>query len=117
MSEQGGPADEQMRLPSVAEVVLSSAQLLVTLAADAIASREQLEDAQLAIDTLEALLPMVERLVSAEQMRQYRRAVSELQLAFVDASKPAAEATPMAPREPVVETPERPKIWTPGGDV
>ncbi len=116
MSEQGGHGDEQMRLPSVAEVVLSSAQLLVTLAADAIAAREQLVDAQLAIDTLEALLPMVERLVPAEQMRQYRRAVSELQLAFVDASKPSAEGSP-PPREPVAEAPERPKIWTPGGDV
>jgi hypothetical protein len=112
MSESEGPRPEEMRMPSPAEVVLSSAQLLVTLAADAIDARERLDEAQLAIDAVEALLPVVERLVSADQLRQYKRAVAELQLAFAEASKPAA-----APPEPAVETPERPKIWTPGGDV
>jgi hypothetical protein len=113
MSESEGTRPEEMRLPSPAEVVLSSAQLLVTLAADAIDARERLDEAQLAIDAIEALLPVVERLVSAEQLRQYKRVVAELQLAFAEASKPAS--SPAA--EPVVETPERPKIWTPGGDV
>src|SRR5438552_2899179 len=113
MSESEHPPPEDMRLPSAAEVVLSSAQLLVTLAADAIAARERLDEAQLAIDGVEALLPVVERVVTPEQLRQYRRAVAELQLAFAEASKPAAQPA----GEPSVETPERPKIWTPGGDV
>jgi hypothetical protein len=116
MSESEGPRPEEMRMPSPAEVVLSSAQLLVTLAADAIDARERLDEAQLAIDAVEALLPVVERLVTADQLRQYKRAVAELQLAFVEASKPAAEPAAEKP-EPAVETPERPKIWTPGGDV
>lgn len=116
MSESEGPRPEEMRMPSPTEVVLSSAQLLVTLAADAIAARERLDEAQLAIDAVDALLPVVERLVTADQLRQYKRAVAELQLAFADASRPAREATAEQP-EPAVETPERPKIWTPGGDV
>lgn len=116
MSESEGPQPEEMRMPSPAEVVLSSAQLLVTLAADAIAGRERLDEAQLAIDAVDALLPVVGRLVTADQLRQYKRAVAELQLAFAEASRPASE--PAAEQaEPAVETPERPKIWTPGGDV
>ena len=115
MSESDGPRPEEMRMPSPAEVVLSSAQLLVTLAADAIEARERLDEAQLAIDAVDALLPVVERLVTPDQLRQYRQVVSQLQLGFAEASKPqpAAAAQP----EPAVETPERPKIWTPGGDV
>jgi hypothetical protein len=117
MSESEGNQPEQMRMPSPAEVVLSSAQLLVTLAADAIAARERLDEAQLAIDAVDALLPVVERLVTADQLRQYKRAVAELQLAFAEASRqPAPEPAAEQP-EPAVEAPERPKIWTPGGDV
>jgi hypothetical protein len=116
MSDSEGTQPEQMRMPSPAEVVLSSAQLLVTLAADAIAARERLDEAQLAIDAVDALLPVVERLVTADQLRQYKRAVAELQLAFAEASRPASEPAAEQP-EPAVETPERPKIWTPGGDV
>ncbi|MDX6546464.1 MAG: hypothetical protein QOG33_14 [Gaiellales bacterium] len=119
MSEPQQPAPEEMRLPSPAEVVLSSAQLLVTLAADAIDARERLDEAQLAIDAVDALLPVVERLVTADQLRQFRRAVAELQLAYVEAAKPAAGAgsSPPATPAPTVEPPERSKIWTPRGDV
>jgi hypothetical protein len=116
MSEPQQPAAEEMRLPSPAEVVLSSAQLLVTLAADAIDARERLDDAQLAIDAVDALLPVVERLVTADQLRQFRRAVAELQLAYAEAAKPGAASRPAAPAPPA-EPPERSKIWTPRGDV
>ena len=121
MSENEGPRPEEMRMPSPAEVVLSSAQLLVTLAADAIDAGERLDEAQLAIDAVDALLPVVERLVTPDQLRQYRQVVSQLQLGFVEASRPSTESAP-APAaagrpEPLVETAERPKIWTPGGDV
>jgi hypothetical protein len=116
MSEPEQPAAEEMRLPSPAEVVLSSAQLLVTLAADAIDARERLDEAQLAIDAVDALLPVVERLVTADQLRQFKRAVAELQLAYAEAAKPAASKEPDKP-PPTVQPPERSKIWTPRGDV
>lgn len=115
MSEPQQPAPEEMRLPSPAEVVLSSAQLLVTLAADAIDTRERLDEAQLAIDAVDALLPVIERLVTADQLRQFRRALAELQLAYVEAAKPGA-SKPAEPA-PTVAPPERSKIWTPRGDV
>jgi hypothetical protein len=117
---QGDPGGGEMRLPTVPEVVLSSAQLLVSLAADAIARRERLEEAQLAIDTLDALLPVLGRVVRPEELRAFRGAISELQMAFVQAQQPAAEGEqeqPATQEGPGIETPPRAKIWTPGGDV
>jgi hypothetical protein len=120
VSDQQPQADQQeMRMPTVAELVLSSAQLAISLAADAIAQRRQLDQAQLAIDTADALLPVIGRLVPAEELRQYRRAVAELQLAYAEAMAPPTGRPEPAPpdQEPVVETPPRPPIWTPGGEV
>jgi len=119
--EPGG-AEQEMRMPTVPELVLSTAQLAISLAADEIARTGDLEQAQLAIDTADALMPLVGRLLPPEHLRQYRRALSELQLAYAEASAPAsapAEGEPEAAKEtqPTVETPPRPPIWTPGGDV
>jgi hypothetical protein len=122
--EPGG-AEQEMRMPTVPELVLSTAQLAISLAADEIARTGDLEQAQLAIDTADALMPLVGRLLPPEHLRQYRRALSELQLAYAEASAPASETAPAAGAEPAaakdtqptVETPPRPPIWTPGGDV
>jgi hypothetical protein len=117
-----GGAEQEMRMPTVPELVLSTAQLAISLAADEIARKCDLEQAQLAIDTADALMPVVGRLLPPEHLRQYRRALSELQLAYAEASAPAgpsAAQEPQPPKEtqPTVETPPRPPIWTPGGDV
>jgi hypothetical protein len=128
MSDTGaqGPepgAEQEMRMPTVPELVLSTAQLAISLAADEIARKGDLEQAQLAIDTADALMPVVARLLPPEHLRQFRRALSELQLAYAEASapaaRPAAGSEPEPPRDtqPAVETPPRPPIWTPGGDV
>ena len=90
----------------------------------------------LAIETVRALLPVLERVLDATSMTTLRSALSELQLAYADAAEPgaatadaprAAEPPPAAgepgeaPEPPPAEkgrvTPERPRIWTPGGDV
>lgn len=116
--EQPQPEREQVQLPSVPEVLLSTVQLLVTLAAEAINRRERLEEAQLAIDTLGALLPQVQRVVPGDAMGPFRDMLSELQLAYVHALEaPAPAQKDDEPSEPVVETPPRPKIWTPEGEV
>ena len=122
MSEQDAAGGE-MQMPTAAEVVLSSAQLLITLAADAIGRRQELDQAQLAIDAVDGLLPAIGRLVPAAELRQYRQALSDLQLAYAEvAGAPAgagegATSAPPPPPEPSVQTPPRPPIWTPGGDV
>jgi len=114
MSDQAPPQEGQpQELPSVPDVLLSSVHLLITLAADAIARRERLEEAALAIDALAALIPQVERIIPADALSGYRQALSELQLAYAGAlSGPPAEQ-PEAPKPAA----ERPRIWTPGGDV
>jgi hypothetical protein len=120
--EPGG-AEQEMRMPTVPELVLSTAQLAISLAADEIARKGDLEQAQLAIDTADALMPVVARLLPPEHLRQFRRALSELQLAYAEASSPASapaagqEPEPPKDTQPAVETPPRPPIWTPGGDV
>jgi len=122
VSDQAGPQQggEQLQLPTAPELVLSTAQLAILLAAAAISQRQELEQAQLAIDTADALLPLVARLLPEEQVRHFRRAVAELQLAYAEAVRPPAagqEQQPPPAAEPAVETPPRPKIWTPGGDI
>ncbi|HZI34875.1 MAG TPA: hypothetical protein VFD61_03930 [Gaiellales bacterium] len=121
--EPGG-AEQELRMPTVPELVLSTAQLAISLAADEIARKGDLEQAQLAIDTADALMPVVARLLPPEHLRQFRRALSELQLAYAEASAPAAGPAarpepekPPKDTQPAVETPPRPPIWTPGGDV
>src|SRR6476661_7919262 len=110
-------AEQEMRMPTVPELVLSTAQLAISLAADEIARTGDLEQAQLAIDTADALMPLVGRLLPPEHLRQYRRALSELQLAYAEASAasaPGSGAEPEAAKDtqPTVETPPRPPIWT-----
>ena len=122
--EPDAGAGQEMRMPTVPELVLSTAQLAISLAADELARKGDLEQAQLAIDTADALMPLVGRLLPPEHLRQYRRALSELQLAYAEASAPAAGPAarpepeePPKDAQPAVETPPRPPIWTPGGDV
>jgi hypothetical protein len=90
----------------------------------------------LAIETVRALLPVLERVLEPASMTTLRSALSELQLAYADAAKesaageqaaagqpesaggdPPADA-PEGPAQPESRiAPERPRIWTPGGDV
>jgi hypothetical protein len=118
MSDQAPPQEGQpQELPSVPDVLLSSVHLLITLAADAIARRERLDEAALAIDALAALIPQVERIIPADALSGYRQALSELQLAYAGAlSGPPAEQPAEQPEAPKPAA-ERPRIWTPGGDV
>jgi len=109
MSEHPGG---EMPLPTIPEVILSSAALLVSLGARAIAERDT-ESASLAIDALAAQMPVIERIVPADSLGHYRQALADLQLGYAEALKPPPE--PPADDEPPES--ERPKIWTPGGDV
>jgi hypothetical protein len=112
MSEQPGGQGE-MPLPTIPEVILSGAALLVSLGARAIAERDT-ESASLAIDALAAQMPVIERIVPADALGHYRQALAELQRGYADALTPPPQ--PAAGDDEPPE-PERPKIWTPGGDV
>jgi hypothetical protein len=124
MSDQTPPQEPQdaqeglpQELPSVADVLLSSVHLLITLAADAIARRERLEEAKLAIDALSSLMPQIEAVIPKEAMSGYRQALNDLQLANADALAGPPSPGPGGEPEAATQDEERPRIWTPGGDV
>lgn len=126
MSDAGGT---EQQLPTVPEVILSSASLLVSLAAESLQQR-RLDDASLAIDGVRALMPQVERILPPDAAGGYRQALSDLQMAFASVAGAAGTAEAGAgegggepPAPPKAEPPPaqrqapRPRIWTPGGDV
>lgn len=135
-------AAEFMRTVPVQDVVVSMAQTVFDVGYRRTGlvgggGERDLAQTALAIETVRALLPVLERVLEPASMTALRSALSELQLAYADAAQqPAAggaeesttaeaEAPPAgqaeAPRQPQPKesriTPERPKIWTPGGDV
>ena len=96
------------------------------------ADEHDLHQTRLAIETIRALLPVLEQVLDPSSMTTLRGALSELQLAYADATErpgqaasaetpAAAPEPPSAPAEPPPPSggiaPERPRIWTPGGDV
>jgi hypothetical protein len=88
---------EQIRQLKVSDVLLST---LTTVAQLGYAKLEpesrDLEQARLAIESMRALVPVLEGSVPEEVLASFRSVLSNLQLAFVKASEedPAAEASP-----------------------
>jgi hypothetical protein len=134
-------AAEFMRTVPVQDVVVSMVQTVFDVGYRRTGlvgggGERDLAQTAIAIETVRALLPVLERVLDAASMTTLRSALSELQLAYADAAKEpaaqepagaeepqAAEGTPPAdaPAQPPHPesgiAPERPKIWTPGGDV
>jgi hypothetical protein len=121
-------------LPPAAEVVLSSVHLLVTVGFENTGlrpgSQPDLVEVELCIEGVRALLPVLERVLPGEAIGQYRQALSELQMAYAQIARasegrPAEQEAGQEPAQeqasrqqrPPVDTPPRPKIWTPRGDV
>ena len=88
---------EQIRQLKVSDVLLSTLTTVAQLAYAKLepASRD-LEQAKLAIESMRALLPVLEGSVPDEVLSSFRSVVSNLQLAYVAASgsEPAAETPP-----------------------
>jgi hypothetical protein len=128
-------AAEFMRTVPVQDVVVSMVQTVFDVGYRRTGlvgggGERDLAQTALAIETVRALLPVLERVLEPASMTALRSALSELQLAYADAAKePAsadepraaeANAPAEAPNQPQQESriaPERPRIWTPGGDV
>ncbi len=111
-------------IPNAGDVILSTAHLLLSIGfARTGLTGEQGVEADLvqteqSIEGVRALMPVLERLLPREAVVEYRAALSELQLAYSRALEPpAAEAQAPPPEAPVEEPAERPKIWTPRGDI
>ena len=115
------------RLPTTPELVLSTVHVMFELGFRSTGltgepEARDLQQTEIAIETVRALLPVVER-IAPQALPQYRQALSELQLAYAGAMKPPPETDqePAGEREaeaaPDIPVAERPKIWTPRGDV
>jgi hypothetical protein len=125
-------AAEFMRTVPVQDVVVSMVQTVFDVGyrrtglVGGGADEHDLAQTQLAIETVRALLPVLEQVLDTASMTALRGALSELQLAYADAlERPAEGAAGAPPPPPPAEpepgpdeiVPERPRIWTPGGDV
>lgn len=135
-------AAEFMRTVPVQDVIVSMVQTVFDVGyrrTGLIEGGDQRDLAQtaLAIETVRALMPVLERVLDAASMTTLRSALSELQLAYAQAAEAPAAAEPSVPGEPPAAepqpppeapktppqegesriAPERPRIWTPGGDV
>ncbi|MEP6641946.1 MAG: hypothetical protein ABJB93_08580 [Gaiellales bacterium] len=128
-------AAEFMRTVPVHEVIVSLVQTVFDVGYRRTGllggggDERDLDQTRLAIETVRALVPVLEQVLDEQSLTTLRSALAELQLAYADAvAEPAPEAQAgggaeePAKQEPPKEeprtvAPERPKIWTPGGDV
>jgi hypothetical protein len=100
MGEQGLTAEqlaEQIRRLKVSDLVLSTASTVAQLGFARLdpASRD-LEQAQLAIETLQALVPVLERGAGDAVARDFRQVVANLQLAYAEAVAAPSSGEPEA---------------------
>ena len=130
-------AAEFMRTVPVQDVVVSLVQTVFDVGyrrtglLGGSGDERDLDQVRLAVETVRALVPVLEQVLDEQSMTTLRSALAELQLAYADAVAEPAKAEPPDAGSPDAEppsaepaketprtvTPERPKIWTPGGDV
>jgi hypothetical protein len=124
---QAAAADYLKRVP-IAEVVISTVQTLIELGyrrtglVQGAADERDLPQTEVAIETLTALVPVLERLLDPGSVTAVRSEIAQLQLAYARAGEaPPSEAPPSEGAAPEPDAPDlevpRPKIWTPGGEV
>jgi hypothetical protein len=116
MSEQEPPQGEEF--PSVDYLLMMTADTFLTVGYGRLGLTDppvevDLGEARLAIEGLRALMPLLEEAIPPGAVTGLRQALSDLQLAYSRALEPPATAEAESPEEPE----ERPKIWTPRGDV
>lgn len=120
MSETDAALDDLARV-RVADVVLGTASSLISIAylrlgfVQGHEAAADLGEARHAIDALAAIRGSVAATAGAEAEAEVAAAVAQLQLTYAQLAQAAGGET--APAEPTVETPPRPPIWTPGGEV
>ena len=105
MTEEGMPSEEelleQIKQLKVDDVLLQTVVTLINLSGHKLAAKDPAE-AKKGIDAARQVLP----LCPAEQQGPIKEALSQLQMAYVQASKPDEKP----------EEKPKPDIWTPGGN-
>ena len=99
MSEQEPPAggsdeellqqvEEELKKLKVADLLVQMLYTISSLGYRKLSAEDRdLDQAKLAIDSLRALLPVLEGTVAEDVLRDFRQVTSNLQLAYADAAK------------------------------
>jgi hypothetical protein len=111
-------------LAQTAVMLANQAAIRLGLASPEHADREQAREA---IDALAGIVELLAPTAEPDELEALRRDLAQLRMAFVQSGAPAAAPAadePPAPAEPPAaaeppddDGPERPSIWTPGGEV
>jgi len=126
--EMRAALEEELRRVRVEQVVTEATVSILNVAvlrAGLVPGSEgdrDLDQARLGIEAVRALLPLVEQTLGPEQARPIRDALSQLQMAYVQAVSAGAPEAPAAPeaasREPPSEGPgpaqRSGRLWVPG---
>jgi hypothetical protein len=101
---------EELKRIKVSDLVVQTLYTVSSLAYHKLASESRdLDQARLAIESMRALLPVLEGQVDDQVVRDFKQVVANLQLAYADAAKqaaPAAETTPPAQSDQPPAEPE-----------
>jgi hypothetical protein len=96
MSEPTQPSDEQLlqqleeelKKLKVSDLLVQTLYTVSSLGYRKLSDEDRdLDEARLAIETLRALLPVLEGVVGEEIVRDFKQVTSNLQLAYADAAK------------------------------
>ena len=96
MSEPTQPSDEQLlqqleeelKKLKVSDLIVQTLYTVSSLGYRKLSEEDRdLDEARLAIETLSALLPVLEGKVADELVRDFKQVTSNLQLAYADAAK------------------------------
>jgi len=81
--------EEELKKLKVSDLLVQMLYTMSSLGYRKLSEQDRdLDQAKLAIDTLRAVLPVLEGVVGDDVMRDFKQVTANLQLAYADASKP-----------------------------
>ncbi len=81
--------EEELKKLKVSDLLVQMLYTMSSLGYRKLSDQDRdLDQAKLAIDTLRAVLPVLEGVVGDDVMRDFKQVTANLQLAYADASKP-----------------------------
>jgi predicted nucleic acid-binding protein len=86
--------EEELRKLKVSDLLVQTLYTLSSLGYRKLSAEDRdLDQARLAIEALRALTPVLEEAVGEDVLRDFKQVTANLQLAYADAAKGAAEGT------------------------
>ena len=107
MTEQGSPSDEELvrqleeelKKLKVSDLLVQTLYTVSSLAYRRLSAEERdLDEARLAIESLRALIPVLESELGQEAMRDFKQVTANLQLAYADAATVGTDEATKPPK-------------------